>query len=240
MNLNMKNCAYKGCGNTSTRDAHLTFFGFPLKNAEKCQIWAALADIELPITKQQYLCEAHFNPIFLSRTPRRTVLLPKAVPYAYKHDAAEMECPEKDLSTADIADSVEIIYDQFEQEGEEETIEPKNKDEDEDHNESNDGSTSEIESKLEAPLTIDTSQLNCNNVTKRAKIHADDKFAGNLHVIDNTVANPDIVTFIFRGEEYIQMPKSVYLQQRSELDAELRKYKKMVASIKHLISDFDM
>lgn len=238
--MNMKNCAYKGCGNTSTRDGHLTFFSFPLKNAEKCRIWAALADIDLPITKQQYLCEAHFNPIFLSRTPRRTVLLPKAVPYAYAHDAAEMEFSEKDLITADVADSVEIIYDQFEQEGEEETIEPKNKDEDEAHNGSNDGSASENESKLEVPLTIDSSELNCNNVTKRAKIHADDKFAGNMHVIDNTVANPDIVTFIFRGEEYIQMPKSVYLQQRSELDAELRKYKKMVASIKHLISDFEM
>lgn len=238
MNLNVKNCAYKGCQNSSTRDGHLTFFGFPLKNAEKCQIWASLADIDLPITKQQYLCEAHFNPIYLSRTPRRTVLLPKAVPYAY--NAAELEFPEKELSTADVADSVEIIYDQLEPEADEETVEAKNKDEDEDQNESDDDSAYENGSKSEARSTIESSQLNCNNVTKRPKIHADDKFAGNLHVIDNTVANPDIVTFIFRGEEYIQMPKSIYLQQRSELDEELRKYKKMVGSIKHLISDFEM
>lgn len=237
MNTNTKNCAYKGCGNTSTRDGHLTFFGFPLKNAEKCRLWAALADTDVPSSKPLYLCEAHFNPIFLSRTPRRTVLLPKAVPYAYNAD--EPEYVGKDLSTEDLANSVAIIYDPLDAEGDEEIsadAEPKINNADENHAENSDSSAFGDTSKIEKRSSFDSSQLNCNNVTKRQKMHAGPE-AGNSngYVIDNTVANPDIVTFIFRGEEYIQMPKSIYLQQRTELYAELQKYKKMVESIKRVI-----
>lgn len=242
MNTNTKHCAYKGCGNTSTRDGHLTFFGFPLKNAEKCRQWAALAGTDIPSSKPLYLCEAHFNPIFLSRTPRRTVLLPKAVPYAYNSD--EPEYVEKDLSTEDLANSVAIIYDALEAEGVEEIstdAQLKIKDVVENHVESSDSSAFGNASKIEKRSSFDTSQLNCNNVTKRQKIHAGPEAGASVSngcVIDNTVANPDIVTFIFRGEEYIQMPKSIYLQQRSELDAELRKYKKMVESIKRVIQSW--
>lgn len=239
MNSNTKNCAYKGCKNTSSRDAHLTFFGFPMKNPEKCEIWAELAGIDAPISKQQYLCETHFNPNFLSRTPRRTVLLPIAVPYAY--NALEEEYVEKDLSTVEMADSVAIINDQFEPEGDDDIIiESKSKNGDEDQTESNDDSVFESGAKVEKRTSFDSSQLNCNNVTKRQKIHADDKYSGNMHVIDNTIENPDIVTFIFRGEEYIQMPKSIYLQQRAEVNAEVQKYKKLATRIKHLIDDFEM
>lgn len=243
MNANTKNCAYKGCGNTTSRDGHLTFFGFPLKNAKKCRIWAVLAGIDVPISKQLYLCEAHFNPIFLSRTPRRKVLLPKAVPYAYR--AEEEEYVEKDSSTLDLINSVASIYDPDEADGNEEIIEPKDdhddKDDHVDRTESNDGSAIENGSKVEKRSTFDSSHLNCNNVTKRQKIHADEKFTDNVHIIiDNTIANPDIATFIYKDEEYIQMPKSIYLQQRSDLNAELQKYKKMVASIKHLINNFNM
>lgn len=239
MNINPKTCAYKGCTNSSARTGHLTFFGFPLKNAEKCRKWATLAGIDVPNSKQQYLCEAHFNPIFLSRTPRRTVLLPKAVPYAY--NAAEIEyVVEKELSTVDLVDSVAIAYDQLEPDDVDDLIEPKNKNDDEMYTDNNDGSPFENGSKTEKRSTFESSHLNCNNVTKRQKIHADEQKHGFTHVIDNTVANPDIATFIYKGEEYIQMPKSIYLQQRSDLNAELQKYKKMVARIKHLIDDFDM
>lgn len=239
MNSNTKSCAYKGCKNTSSRDGHLTFFGFQMKNPKKCEIWAKLAGIDVPITKQLYLCEIHFNPIFLSRTPRRTVLLPIAMPYAY--NAQEEEYVEKDLSTVKMADSVAIIHDQLEPEGDDDIIiESKSKNDDEEQTESNDGSVFEIGAKVEKRTSFDSSQLNCNNVTKRQKIRADDKYSDNMHAIDNTVENPDIVTFIFKGEEYVQMSKSIYLQQRAEVNAELQKYKKLATRIKHLIDDFEM
>lgn len=237
MNPNVKNCAYRRCGNSSARQTHLTFFGFPLKNADKCRVWARLAGIDVPSSKQIYLCEDHFNPIFLSRTPRRTVLLPKAVPYAY--NACESDDEDKDVSTVDLVTPAAIICDQLEpdDEDDEEVItEPKRKIDDDEHIDSEGSLVFENGSKVEPRTSFDSSQLNCNNVTKRQKVRTNDNFSpANEHTIDNTVANPDIVTFIFRGEEYIQMPKSIYLQQRLELDAELQKYKKLLEKIKHAI-----
>lgn len=60
--------------------------------------------------------------------------------------------------------------------------------------------------------------------------------------LDNTVDNPDITTFIYKGEEYIQMPKRIYLQQRAKLDADVkrfRKYRNILQDIKSLVNATD-
>lgn len=226
MNTNAKFCSYKGCENSSIQNTELTFFGFPLKNAEKCRKWATLAGIDVLNTKPKYLCEIHFNPIFLSRTPRRTVLLPTAIPYAYNSDEAE-----KDLSTDDLGDAVAIIFDPLDDDGG--LDEANNKSTHSENNIDIDNGTSSVcengVNAMEQPSFV--------NVTKRQKCRVDTKPA---NVIDNTIENPDIATFIFKGEEYIQMPKSIYLQQRSEMDAEIQKYRRIVANIKHLIGEFNV
>lgn len=58
-------------------------------------------------------------------------------------------------------------------------------------------------------------------------------------VVDYTENNPDITTFIFKGEEYIQMPKHIYLQQRARLDADIRRYEKILRSVKALVQNVE-
>lgn len=77
-----KVCIYRDCENKSNTVGY-TFFSFPLKDEEKCRLWAERADFALQPQRNHYLCEAHFSPIYLSKTPRRTILLPTAVPYHY-------------------------------------------------------------------------------------------------------------------------------------------------------------
>lgn len=92
---------------------------------------------------------------------------------------------------------------------------------------------------------------NTSHVTKRQKVYHNtikshnhnsepsDADNENNFEIDNTENNSDITTFIFKGEEYIQMPKCVYLKQRKKLDDDLKKYKRIVNNLKALLNDID-
>ncbi|XP_055315618.1 uncharacterized protein LOC129575706 [Sitodiplosis mosellana] len=302
--MNTKHCVYRNCGNSSAFSPKITFFGFPLKDVEKCQHWVRMAgcgDINL---KNRYLCEEHFSTIYISKTPRRTVLLPNALPYRYDENINKNENEnyeeeynsEKNTSRDDILldpinDENDIIYS--------ETIEMMRQNED--------GTEENVET-LEEPLIEEEMQnINSkvkmdphkmvkfvkktydspigarvkkveqitsdrvslvssefvNHVTKRQKLHtsADNIIVSNQTVdtekmeksamdeeeksidkLDNTVDNPDITTFIYKGEEYIQMPKRIYLQQRAKLDADVnqfRKYRSILQDIKSLVNSTD-
>lgn len=234
MNHTTKYCSYTDCDNSSARDGQMTFFSFPLKNAEKCETWASLAGVPVPTTKQ-YLCEVHFNPIYLSRTQRRVVLLPTAVPYAYGTNVKDTTS-ELDNSEASAFEPSDVMEEHinFEQNliGETDSAEEGNTD-----------SAFGDEPGMEKRPNLELSTLSLNNVTKRQKLTADsdlkiprnsDKFEA---TIDNTVGNLDIVTFMFRDEEYIQMTKSVYLQQRADMINKLQKYKEKLAVIKRAVLD---
>lgn len=47
---------------------------------------------------------------------------------------------------------------------------------------------------------------------------------------------PNVSTFIFKGEEYVQMPKKDYMAERELYQNELRKYKSIFNKIKNTIN----
>lgn len=276
--MNTKICAYKNCGNTSATTT-LTFFSFPLKDANKCENWAKLSGCEGLNLKNKYLCEKHFNTIYISKTPRRTVLLPNAMPYSWTKSSKKDEHIE-DVDPFQLVDN-NIVY------GDEEIIynngenaiveEAQSVDDDEDI----DVNYRKIKMKSNKLLQLDaammtlqkydgTTHLNrisvepaSSHVTKRPKLHTSndkntistaivtskeheinenegDTVNGDENlIVDNTIDNPDIATFILKGEEYIQMPKRIYLEQRAKLDADLKRFRKMLQNVKSLVSDFN-
>lgn len=46
----------------------------------------------------------------------------------------------------------------------------------------------------------------------------------------------EITTFIFNGEEFVQMPKRVYLAERHHLESQLRVYKDLISNLKNQLS----
>lgn len=287
--MNTKVCAYKNCGNISTTAA-LTFFSFPLKDAQKCENWAKLSGCEGINLKNKYLCEKHFNTIYISKTPRRTVLLPNAMPYSWeksstKDDHIEVSFTiDKNISEVDplletisvrdndtVYDDEDIIYNNG---GDSIAEEPQSIDNHEDIDENyrkikmKSNKLLQLDGEMMALQNFDgTTHLNrisvepASHVTKRQKLHAssdktaittvivktnknksnenlDDAVNGDENlIIDNTIDNPDIATFNFKGEEYIQMPKRIYLEQRAKLNANLKRFRSILKNIKSLVTD---
>lgn len=50
---------------------------------------------------------------------------------------------------------------------------------------------------------------------------------------------PHVSTFIFKGEEYVQMPKRDYMAERELFLSEIRKYRGIFLKLKSTINAFD-
>lgn len=280
--MNTKHCIYRSCGNTSAFSPKVTFFSFPLKDVEKSQHWARLAGCDDLNLKNKFLCENHFSVIYISKTPRRTILLPNALPYRYDENLNDEEFGSEKNTSRDVMlleepldDENDIIYSN--------TIEMiRHTDETDENVETLDDPLVEEEIqnvnpkiKLNAVKAVNFTQKiydssvngrdkkvdksSANrislpsvefNVTKRQKLHtsADNVDASNhsnnsfkveekpdtddkINQVDYTLDNPDITTFIYKGEEYIQMPKRVYLQQRTKLDEDVKSFRNKLQQI---------
>lgn len=267
---------YKNCGNTSlTTD--VTFFTFPSKDKQKSESWAKLAGYSGDSLKYKYLCEHHFSSIYISRTPRRTILLPPAMPYYWndqdKSYEAEMNvtCDESSSDQHEKTDDEEIVdHIQVADEMSNDfdiasdtihaqivTFDPINISTNKIHQYDNPKlSLTKVVTDTNDDQFIDRKPDVLCHVTKRQKLHAT---TGNSNAeissksienhelfedvvpnhIDYTENNPDITTFIYKGEEYIQMPKRIYLQQRTQLDTEIRRYELFIHSIKSLVQSLE-
>lgn len=276
--MNTKLCIYKNCGNTSAIAQKLTFFSFPLKDVQKCELWVEMAGCEGINLKNKYLCENHFNIIYISKTPRRTILLPNAVPYRYdEKQNKDDNYDEDDYNSEKNTSREEIILEPMDDENliYTDTIEMVHQNEDENVETIDEAFIEETlqneKEKINSIKTMKVAQKTCdpspgdsrnveirkvpdsrrvslpdefvNHVTKRQKLYtsSDNIIVSNTNnekktptenddtdkiaELDNTVGNPDITTFIFKGEEYIQMPKRIYLQQRVKLDADVKRYR---------------
>lgn len=289
-----------------------------------------MAGCENTNLKQQYLCENHFKSIYLSRTPRRTVLLPNAVPYRWdengigddnndgeyndgKQMVADRSANDEILLEPLIDDeaiyadndrrhhqSIEILDDDAVDDGDEDLIAapptaapPKAK-----HIKIREPVglakyTSKDTIIIQQRMSLPNAGGLLDHVTKRQKINnqssndqpqrkvrmmdskkvirLDEKLglnngkgpsSGNSDYImfnpcdamdsaetadtdmqvDNTSNHPDIATFILKGDEYVQMPKRLYLEQRAEhaqLVAELSRYRKYIDKIKSAVNSMD-
>lgn len=366
--MNTKKCIYRNCGNLSTTVPKLTFFSFPLKDVAKCKLWSQMAGCENVNLKHQFLCENHFNTIYVSNTPRRTVLLPNAVPYRWdenidgnKEDgqhyedsdgAGEYNLEEKQISAAADAhdeallepltrgeDENDLIYtDDDQRQQQNNSIELLDVDamvEDDEEGEHgnelsiinantksqkhNAGAVAPGQASAPTPnlvkiggkrvmmlqqaqreqkhrLSLQSPGEFMSHVTKRQKINKNRSSADQQHQhkisgmdskkplergysngearigggnddgddnagtggntkhigkaaaataqecdipIDDTTNHPDIATFILKGEEFIQMPKRIYLAQRAQFIAELKRYRDIIHNIKHQVNSIN-
>lgn len=330
----------------------LTFFSFPLKDVAKCKLWSTMAGCENANLKHQYLCENHFNTIYISNTPRRTVLLPNAVPYRWdenidgnKDDGGsdgdgnnEYNLGKQASTTANprdellleplmrVDDENDIIYTESRQQ-QNHSIELLDEIVEDDGGDDGNEIIMNVNTKSQkqksgasglasAPTTnlikIDDLRIArkkvmilqqpqkqqkhrmslqspgefMGHVTKRQKINKDVRSpidqgrmidskksieynngeAGGIGTdqdedgsagegdngstddtpaleqnipIDDTANNPDIATFILKGEEFIQMPKRIYLAQRAQFMYDLKRYRSIIHNIKNQVNSIN-
>lgn len=277
--MNTKLCVYKNCGNTS-QTTDVTFFAFPLKDQHKCDAWAKLAGCEGINLKYRYLCENHFSSICISRTPRRTILLPRAMPYRWDEELhknfdaeSSITCEDEYISSDNERDKAgdemlmgeltvgeELEYDTTDAIEQRTTLRLDTAD-----------TTTKTSAKTAASVPVNMNHDYENSKITQVVTLQNDRFCGvqstpvvvchvtkrqrmqplsnnvivetstspkteldgfHEEVIDYTENNPEITTFIYKGEEYIQMPKRVYQQQRAKLDVDIERYEQILRSIK--------
>lgn len=256
-----KRCEYKSCNNISYETQELTFFAFPVKDQEKCKKWAELAGCELTNYRNKYLCEDHFDSIYISRNPRRTILLLHAVPFFYKEiekvDVVEHEFDDDQLHRDN--ESTEELYDVLDEPDEKEISDdtlPTTSDPVAIYDNNDDNEMKRRYLEASAPLSNITKRKKLQNIQmdEGASIQTSEELPqqndedvdkeGAMDSKDMIITdfdnNPDITTFIYRDEEYIQMPKRIYLQQRIKLDTELRRYKSIVKDIKGYVVNIQL
>uniref|UniRef100_A0A182Q2F4 THAP-type domain-containing protein n=1 Tax=Anopheles farauti TaxID=69004 RepID=A0A182Q2F4_9DIPT len=175
-NTNRKVCAYYECKNNSLSNPKLTFFAFP-KQSERLEIWLKLGGVLPDVTESKmnrFLCERHFSDIYLSRTPRRTLLMPNAIPFPYDESELELEMDDG------------ITLEEYETQ-EEETEE----------------------------MPVDASHNSDDSVSE--------------------IKDSQISEFIFKGEEYVQMPKSHYLKKINGMKRSLAFYENIVQNLREIL-----
>ncbi|XP_031618773.1 uncharacterized protein LOC116337933 [Contarinia nasturtii] len=288
--MNTKQCIYRDCDNTNLYTPDLTFFGFPVKDVQKCNLWVELSGCDEVNLKNKYLCQNHFDQKYISKSARRTVLLPNAVPFRYNEKSTKDQenYVEEDYNSEKNMSHDDILMDPLEEQIYTNTIEMLTQPVDENDDAIEEGlSDEELQNEKEKIKSVKVTQKTydhfpavrnkkideitdkrristgelVNHVTKRQKLYtsADNIIVSNhmneikkttvdnddtndedkTNAFDNTVDNPDITTFIYKGEEYIQMPKRIYLQQRAKLDADVKQYRHIVQNIKNLVNTTD-
>lgn len=359
--MNTKKCIYRNCGNLSTNVPKLTFFSFPLKDVAKCKLWAQMAGCEGINLKHQYLCGNHFNTIYVSNTPRRTVLLPNAVPYRWDEnidgnddgngeyilddkppsntvntreeilleplmridDENDIQQQNHSIELLDVEDAIveeddgdEILMNQVDSKSQQKHIaersppatlnlggkrvvmvqqppkqqkhritlhsgtgdfmghvtkrqkinkerssgdqppqqqqpppppqqqlpkvrvlsaEAKKSNKHEQYNNGiseNSGNNADIDDNVVEDHNTTTAIANNTDSDATAALEHDTP-------IDDTANNPDIATFILKGEEFIQMPKRIYLAQRAQFNADLKRYRSFIQNIKNQVNSFN-
>ena len=286
-----KICSFRNCNNRSSIHTKITFFGFPLRDEEKCRLWIELSGCEAANLKNQFLCEEHFDIIYLSKTPRRTSLLQGAQPFPYQLIAKD-EVNDIDYATQHVEEPLkldvieEVYYDEIESDTETELevrlpeihepppkqhsevapiyeapktssdtsfrlcqqykpMQQKKRMSSEDNQKQSSSALSRLVKKPKISTTttssreeqlIDAADSNDSHNSQSAQ-HPDT--VGDA-IIDNIKDVTEITTFIFKGEEYIQMPKRIYLEQRKQLDKNVKKYEQAIRAMKCVLNDLDL
>lgn len=244
--MSTKICSYKNCENINTKNPELTFFRFPIRYENKCTAWSFLSGCGDTNLKNKYLCEAHFDPIHMSKTPRRTALLPNAMPYLYCDIS-------NDTTSSIIIEHVDGSEQENEESDDEHLMRKKRKLSDDCLIISSPDplQVTEIANKKaadDARQSISGEKRSAclsNGDCRESKSNEHSQFTSKTEVssvndsFDNTKDNQDVSTFIYKGEEYIQMPKRIFMEERNKMLATIAYYKCMVKKIKQIINKDD-
>lgn len=270
-----KRCSFGSCQSSAARNIGLTFYSFP-KDPVRRQKWIEMSGCTSP-TSYSFLCELHFDDIYISKTPRRNTLLSSAVPQAIRDTSHSLKTtipsivsppPEytedvqveenkcfsdyiwnsagelvKREITAQVEEEVQDESDynneedsQVEDVNEEETMQLEETEEDNLEPiviNTNENSKSEDDLGQEQTIVpdIETPEKLCKNIPKTSIIEAPAAKAKKPQEKPS-----EIVTFIFNGEEFVQMPKRVYVAERYHLESQLRVYKDLISNLKSQLS----
>lgn len=234
-----KECLYKGCNNTSFNSKN-TFFRFPRRDESKFNDWVKRSKCDVKSmtnSSRNFICEDHFDAIYKTTNPRRKALLSAAVPIIAEPGSEEPE-EEPTYENADSEPDIDL--------DESPTKRAKTSsrfilvdDNEEEQDESYEIlHVFETDSNNEEELITDKlEELKPTSTIKTPKR-------------DQSL----ITTFIFKGEEYIQMPKEMFDEQEtsskcSELKVKLledafidenKQMDKILTSLKELTEKFNL
>ncbi|XP_017856191.1 PREDICTED: uncharacterized protein LOC108609029 [Drosophila arizonae] len=245
-------CAYKDCHNFYHRQdssgcSEVTLFAFP-KDPKRAEQWRILGQVHPKIGPMQlYMCSKHFDAKYLSLTRNRRILLGEALPFPYedpnKTDTKEMaatssteqqsyyinstgnkiqlaEDNPKDISSSsqqsfyinmdddDLSiDKVIMVESTTTQ-----VVDPQ----------------ADMFEKIEVNI-IPSTQKRPRLTTPREE---EDNEKAPLPTDEELIDTSEVSIFKFKGEQYVQMSREYYLQEKRQLMEQLNSYKSTLASIR--------
>ncbi|KAH8313439.1 hypothetical protein KR067_005740 [Drosophila pandora] len=228
-----RSCVYKGCDFFQISNCkHGRVLFSCTKDPERAKIWRENGKVHPKISAQQLLmCAKHFDPLFISTTKNRTLLVGEAVPYPYEEPdpvtAAEQELEieaevfDQVASTSTSQENYYISLNDDEQSIITVESTTKNKD------------TRDICLEPSSPKRSKKSP----NLTSIADEPSDSKTNDSN---DDAIDTSEVSLFKFKGEQYVQMSLEFYLKEKRELLAKLKIYKDTLKSIKNNVSKLDV
>lgn len=270
-----KTCAYINCDYSNVAPKR-TLFQFPFKNQKRLEAWVHNSGCSKSADNAEvkYLCEAHFDSVYIVASQRRKILLQTAVPFDYRElvpsnsdlhtDRSEVEIFTITTDEAEASEEeLELDEVQLEEEEEEEEDDESLKfgmeeyylEEEMSSNGKPSSTTLKVQlNKVEKEISIPNQQI-LKPIKNKRKIHESHSTptstAETIHRSklmklskeEDTPSEEDFSSitfseFIFKGEEYVQMPKRKYIGEIAALKKELEKYKILVAKIKASLNNF--
>ncbi|KAL5273087.1 hypothetical protein ACFFRR_000075 [Megaselia abdita] len=210
--LQSKKCCYKGCSSTSY-NSKATFFNFPKEGDKRYRQWVKLSQCD-PEIKWKVICSDHFDLTkFMSFNQRRKMLLNTAMPFEYV--PSKVENYNFSIST----DQEDILITETDsqlsdEEGSKDTFS------EESHFQPS-----------KKPRNDPPAKESLGTTTQDILDELDQSMMEEMA--------PHVSTFIFKGEEYVQMPKKDYLAEKDKFLSEIRKYKGIFEKLKSQINSFD-
>lgn len=203
--ITKKECVYKGCNNLSFT-SNKTMFRFPSQeskyhewvNRSKCDVNSMTS------SSRKFLCEDHFDSIYMTSNQRRKALLSTAVPYMYEPGLEEP----KDICKKVDSDN-EIDVDK----------EPKQKKAKINFQFTLEDNDEEQDESYEVLHVLETDSNHEEDITTEKLEEIKPPSPSKPRIRDESL----ITTFIFKGEEYIQMPKEMFDEQESSMKQYLMK-----------------
>ncbi|KAL7730820.1 hypothetical protein ACLKA6_003586 [Drosophila palustris] len=223
--MSTRMCVFKDCDNYYSRDENsdVTIFSFP-KDPKRAEQWRLLGQVHPKInSKQLFMCSKHFDPKYLSITKNRTILVGQAVPNAYEEITENLITVDKgnhNQGTSPSLCTAQSFYINLEDDqlSDENMIMVES-------SESN-----EMEQVKQVGVSIvSPSRKRAHSPSLSLPDSPDDcAELDDEQLIDSS----EVSIFKMRGEEYVQMSKDYYLQEKRKMMNQLRSYKQILGSFK--------
>ncbi|XP_030375757.1 uncharacterized protein LOC115625046 [Scaptodrosophila lebanonensis] len=250
--MSLRLCAYKDCENLyidGRPNGNYTLFIFP-KDAERAKTWKELGCVNEKIPPRDlFMCSQHFDPKYVSVSNKRRVLVPTAVPIPYKNVEAlnNTETTDTDTLSPDYVINIETHSDE---EHMQLKVESTTANISEETEEGDTGwtlhSVKHTIVATEAPTrktnNFPKSSQTASTQSKRQRLLEEELEESEADIpSDEQLIDKSLVsTFIFQGEEYVQMPKEVYLSEKRDLLQTLHQYEQVLKNIKTQVSQFGL